>query len=291
MPQNSASTDHRITPQDIIALLLEEMEAGIAPSHYSNLVPSVFSVYLYADDLERLRPLERRMRDEAIRALAARIAELNKGNSSRLKLPLARERAPKKQYEAVGDWVVEFHENTDDDAAENALVVVSSFPRESDAGERAGTMTERVTRREPGGGTSTSSTATQRTANLDTRRATGILHANISFEDETGAHTFQMTRDSIKIGRGAIDRWVDLKLGSQKDISREHLMIRREASNGKFFIKDLSSLGTTVNGKRIPPSVEKVNGEDVDRNVEVPLPDKARIGLAGVMHLEFRAVR
>ena len=100
-----------------------------------------------------------------------------------------------------------------------------------------------------------------------------------------------MTRDAIKIGRGAIDRWVDLKLGSQKDISREHLLIRRDPASGKFFIKDLSSLGTTVNGKRIPASIEKVDGEDVDRNVEVPLPDKARIGLAGVLNLEFRAVR
>src|SRR5437763_12160842 len=103
MPQNSISAEHRITPEDIITLLLEEMEAGIAPSHYTNLVPSVFSVYLYADDLERLRPLERRMRDEAIRALTARIAELNKGASSRLKIPLTRERTPKKLYEAVGD--------------------------------------------------------------------------------------------------------------------------------------------------------------------------------------------
>ncbi|HCC56121.1 MAG TPA: hypothetical protein DEQ47_02445 [Solibacterales bacterium] len=283
------SAEHRITPEDIITLLLEEMEAGIAPSLYTNLVPSVFDIYLHADDLDRLRPLERRMRDEAIRALTARISELNKAGGTRLKLSLVRDRTPKKQYEALGEWVLEFHENTDDDAAENALVIVSNFPRESDTADRVGTLTERITRRDSGGAIST--TATQRTTNLDTRRATGILHANIAFEDETGAHTYQMTRDAIKIGRGAIDRWVDLKLGSQKDISREHLLIRRDAASGKFFIKDLSSLGTTVNGKRIPSSIEKVNGEDVDRNVEVPLPDKARIGLAGVLNLEFRAVR
>ena len=284
------SAEHRITPEDIITLLVEEMEAGIAPSVYTNLVPSVFDIYLNAGDLDRLRPLERRMREEAIRALSSRIAELNKAGGSRFSIPLARDRAPKKQYEALGEWVLEFRENTDDDAAENALVIVSNFPRESDAAERVGTLTERITRRDSGGGVSTT-TATQRSSNLDTRRASGILHANLTFEDETGAHTFQMTRDTIKIGRGAIDRWVDLKLGSQKDISREHLMIRRDPASGKFFIKDLSSLGTTVNGKRIPPSIEKVNGEDVDRNVEVPLPDKARIGLAGVLTLEFRAVR
>ena len=150
-------------------------------------------------------------------------------------------------------------------------------------------MTERVTKRTPEGATSTTETA--RTADIDTRRATGTLHAHITYEDQTGAHTYQMTGDTVKVGRGAIDRWVDLKLGSQKDISREHLQIRRDAESGKFFIKDLSTLGTTVNGKRIPGSIEKVNGEDVDRNIEIPLPDKARIGLAGVLNLEFRAVR
>lgn len=284
------SAEHRITPEDIITLLVEEMEAGMAPSVYTNLVPSVFDIYLHADDLDRLRPLERRMREEAARALSARIAELNRAGGSRLKLPLPRERSPRKQYEALSEWTLEFHENTDEDDAGNALVIVSNFPRENETADRVGTLTERVTRRDSGGSVSTT-TATQRSSNLDTRRAAGILHANITFEDETGAHTYQMTRDAVKIGRGAIDRWVDLKLGSQKDISREHLLIRRDPASGKFFIKDLSSLGTTVNGKRIPPSIEKVNGEDVDRNVEVPLPDKARIGLAGVLNLEFRAVR
>ncbi len=288
MSQDTKRGIVRITPEDIIALILDEMEAATAPSHYSNLVPNVFDVYLYADDLDRLKPLIGRVRDEAARALSTRIADLNKSGAG-LKIPLLKDRTPRKQYEALGDWVVEFHENTDDDAAENALIVVSSFPREADATERAGIMTERVTKRRPDGDTST--TETMRTADIDTHRATGVLYANITYEDHTGAHTYPMTRETVKIGRGAIDRWVDLKLGSQKDISREHLQIRRDAASGKFFIKDLSSLGTTINGKRIPQSIEKVNGEDVDRNVEIPLPDKARIGLAGVLNLEFRAVR
>jgi pSer/pThr/pTyr-binding forkhead associated (FHA) protein len=286
MSQDRTAGTVRITPEDIITLILDEMQAATAPSLYSNLVPNVFDIYMYADDLDRLRPLIGRIRDEATRALSSRITELNK---SGLKLPLLRDRTPRKQYEALGDWALEFHENTDDDAADNALVVVSSFPREAETTERAGTMTERVTKRRLDGNIST--IETMRTADLDTKRATGILCAQISYEDQTGAHTYLMTRDTVKVGRGAIDRWVDLKLGSQKDISREHLQIRRDPNSGKFFIKDLSSLGTTVNGKRIPGSIEKVNGEDVDRNIEIPLPDKARIGLAGVLNLEFRAVR
>src|SRR5690242_18479073 len=57
-----------VTPEEIIHLILDEMQAGMCPSFYSNLVPSTFHVYLLPEDLERLRPLEQRMRDEAIRA-------------------------------------------------------------------------------------------------------------------------------------------------------------------------------------------------------------------------------
>ncbi len=277
-----------ITPEDIIQLLLEEMEAGLCPSYYSNLVPSVFDVYLYIDDLERLRPLEQRMREEAMRALQEKLAHLNKAAEPRLKLPLAGSKQRSRRYEALGEWAVEFHENTDDDARDNPLVISSTFPGGALPDDRVGTLTERVTRRGADGQTTTTTTATQRSSTLDPSRASGIVHGTLEWEDETGSHSYQITKDLIKIGRGEADRWVDLKLGSKKDISREHLQIRRDATSGKFFIKDLSSLGTTVNGKRVPASIEQVSGEDVDKNIEVPLPDKARIGLAGVVVLQFR---
>ena len=98
-------------------------------------------------------------------------------------------------------------------------------------------------------------------------------------------------KDLIKIGRGGADRWVDLKLTAKKDVSREHLQLRRDPASGQIFIKDLSSLGTTVNGRRIPSSIERVNGEEADKNIEVQLPAKARIGLAGVVFLDFRAIK
>jgi len=276
-----------VTPEDIIGLLLEEMEAGMCPSYYSNLVPSVYDVYLYVEDRERLRPLETRMRDEAVRALQEKLSRLNRAAEPRLKLPLGVSKERGKRYEALGEWSVEFHENTDEDARDNPLVIHSTFPSAAMTDERAGTMTERVTKRAADGQTTTS--ATQRSGTLDPRRAAGIVYASLDWEDNTGAHTYQMTKELIKIGRGAADRWVDLKLSSKKDVSREHVQIRRDSASGKFFIKDLSTLGTTVNGKRIPASIEQVNGEDVDRNVEAALPDKAQIGLAGVVVLEFRA--
>jgi hypothetical protein len=62
-------------------------------------------------------------------------------------------------------------------------------------------------------------------------------------------------------------------------------------ATGKFFIKDLSTYGTTLDGKRIPPSIDRAGGEEVDKNIEVPLPGKAKIGLAGVIDLQFRAIK
>ena len=276
-----------VTPEEIIHLILEEMQAGMCPSFYSNLVPSTFHVYLLPEDLERLRPLEQRMRDESIRALGERLSRLNKAGESKLKIPLVPEKKGRKRYEALGEWSVEFHENTDDDAQETPLVIHSSFPFTSSSDDRIGTLTERVTKRRPDGQTST--TSTQRMGPVDSRRGAGIVYANIEYEDETGAHTYQMTKDQIKIGRGAIDRWVDLKLNVKKDVSREHVQIRRDGGSGRFFIKDLSTLGTTVNGKRLAASIAQIDGEDVDKNIESPLPNKARIGLAGVLFMEFRA--
>jgi len=274
-----------VTPEEIIHLILDEMEAGLCPSYYSNLVPSTFDIYLYIDDLERLRPLQPRIRDEAIRALGDKLSKLNK--SGGLKIPLVSDKKSRKRFEALGEWSVDFHENTDDDARDVPLIIHSSFPLTSGSDDRAGTLTERVTKRRTDGQTST--TATLRSGNIDTKRGAGIVYATLEYEDETGAHSYQMTKDQIKIGRGAADRWVDLKLSTKKDVSREHLQIRRDPGSGKFFIKDLSTLGTTVNGKRVPASIEQVNGEDVDRNIEAPLPNKARISLAGVAFLEFRA--
>lgn len=286
MPQEEVI---QVTPEEIIQLILEEMEAGTSPSFYSNLVPSVYDVYLHIDDLERLRPLEGRMREEAIRALDEKLAGLNKAGRSKLKIPLVAPKERRKTFETLGDWTVEFHENTEPDARETPLVIQSTFPITNAADDRAGTLTERVTRRRSDGQTTT--TATQRSGPVDTKRAAGIVLANLTYEDDAGEHTFQMVKDLIKIGRGSADHWVDLKLKTKKDVSREHVQIRRDPDSGKFFIKDLSSLGTTVNGKRVPPSIEQTDGEEVDRNLEVDLPNKARIGLAGILTVEFKAIK
>ncbi len=275
-----------VTPEEIVYLILEEMRAEVAPLFYTNLVRSVFHVYLAPSELERLRAVLPRVREEAVRALNEELAKMNQGARPKLRIPLLNEPRRRKPYEAMGEWSVEFHENTDDDAEENPLIVQSLFAVPAETEERAGTMTERITRRGADGRTATSIRPL-----ADTQRAAGEVRATLEYEDERGPQTYRMEKDQIKIGRGSVDRWVDLKLFTKKDVSREHLQIRRDPATGRFFVKDLSSLGTSVNGKRVAPSLEVVNGETVDCNIEAPLPEKARISLAGVLDLEFRAAR
>ncbi len=285
----------QVTPEEIIHVLLEEMEAGLCPSYYSNLVPSRYDVYLALDDLERLRPLESRIREEATRALSERLKRLN--HESKFRLPLVSGKKQSKRYETLGEWYIALHENIED-AEEHPLVVHSTFPASAAAADgRAGLLTERVSRRSLGLGTTDSvTTSTLRSGGADskrasateTNRATGTVYATVEYEDDTGVHQYPMMKEIFKIGRGGVDRWVDLRLNTKKDVSREHVQLRFDAASGKIFIKDLSSLGTTVNGKRIPASIVQINGEDVDKNIETPLPTKARIGLAGILFLEFR---
>ena len=113
--------------------------------------------------------------------------------------------------------------------------------------------------------------------------------AIIEYQDAGGRKTYRMTKDQIVVGRGGRDYWTDLKLETLPDVSREHFRLRRDPATGQFFLKDLSRLGTTINGEKAPSSIEFAEGEKRDRNVEAPVPAKARIGLAEVLFLDFRS--
>ena len=64
------------------------------------------------------------------------------------------------------------------------------------------------------------------------------------------------------------------------DVSREHARIRRDPNTGAFHLIDLSSFGTTLNGRHVPVGYEKVDGLKRENGAETALPDVARIGLA-----------
>jgi hypothetical protein len=279
-----------VTPAEIIELMLEEFQAEILEMRYSYVVRSVFHVYLTGKDMRRLGPVLERTKAEGMRALNEALASLNK---KKLRLPGFA--AQNKRYEAIGDgWTIEFHENTDDDADENPLIIQSEFaPPEKlsrDADDRIGTETVRITKRQASGLTTTT-TETIRSANLLNRTVNGTVYATFEYQDERGNQQFEMTKDRIKIGRGAADTWVDLRLHAKQDISREHVQVRLDTTTGKFFIKDLSTYGTMLDGKKLAPSIDRSGGMENDLNLETPLPPKAKISLAGVLTLQFRAAK
>jgi hypothetical protein len=111
----------------------------------------------------------------------------------------------------------------------------------------------------------------------------------LHFSDERGPQVFRMEKPSLVVGRGGPGYWVDVKVKTSFDVSREHVRLRHDAATGRFFLKDVSRLGTTLDGAPVPSSIEREGGTPRDLDVEVPLPPRAVIGLAGVLFLEFRA--
>ena len=162
-----------------------------------------------------------------------------------------------------------------------------------------GSMTKRIATRKLGGTQSTAqSYETRKTEAAPVAPAVisappaaeeGVF-AVIEYDDQGGHKTFRMTKNEIVVGRGGRDYWTDIKLDTLADVSREHFRLRRDTDSGKFFLKDLSRLGTTINGEAAPSSIDFSGGEKRDLQVEAPVPAQARIGLAGVVFLEFRSL-
>jgi hypothetical protein len=275
------------TARDVILEIVRNMREGLEPLHYSTLPPSVYHVYLQAEDLDRLRPILDRIEDEAKRALDEEMAALNRATLAE-KLKLARRNDPPVSAPA-GGWQIRFFENTDDDVEPGDIAIYSelALPAKPELG--GGSATKRISTRRIGGAAA-DATHRYEPAPAPTPPAApgGTVYATIDYEDNTGRQQFRVCKDQIAIGRGGRDYWTDLKLDSAPDVSREHVRLRRDPQSGRFFLKDLSRLGTTVNGEAAPCSVDFSGGGKRDLNLEVPLPPAARIGLAGVVFLDFR---
>ena len=98
--------------------------------------------------------------------------------------------------------------------------------------------------------------------------------ATLVYDDQSGRHSYDVTRDSIVIGRGSTTSPVDVKIESSVDVSREHARIRRDPASGQFFLIDLSTLGTTLNNRHVPRGYDEVDGVRRETGVETPLPDR-----------------
>ena len=282
------ATPTSATARDVILEIVRNMKEGLEPLHYSTLAPAVYHVYLHPDDMERLSAIVPRIVEEARRALDAEVEALN-GPSIVERLKLAKRAAPKVTA-PDGGWQIRILENTDDEVATGDILIYSELALPVKAELGAGSMTRRIATRKLGA-TQVTTTPPAEAPAVDVPAADDGAFAVIEYADNSGRKTFRMTKDEIVVGRGGRDYWTDIKLDTLPDVSREHFRLRRDAASGNFFLKDLSRLGTTIDGQAAPSSIDFTDGSKRDLNVEAPVPPQARIGLAGVVFLEFRSTQ
>ncbi len=264
MPQGNQSQT-RISGQTIIDQLIRNMELGRLEMGYSVLLPCLFSVYLHPDDYSRIIPVADLMRDDARRALNARMTEWNNKSLFR------RGGQPKEHKIALSDWWIEFFPDTEGAVPPGDVEIHSELNDTSQPGYRGAKTT--LIGREP----SVTSARVARDRE-NTRKLADRVFAEIRYQDDSGPQTFLVAQNEISVGRGGDDLWVDLALYTTDEVSREHLRLRRDAS-GAFTIVDKSRNGTWVNGKRLA------------RDREQSLPDRAEIGVADAVKLFFEARR
>ena len=273
--------EERATARDVILTVAENMRSSLEPLVTKTLAPSLYQVYLHAEDYERLRTIFGEIEGEAKELLDRELKRMNRGAAPLVGRILQKagrrkdgEEAPR-FVSAEGRWSIRFQEDPNGALAPGDVQVVSEFAQGPAGGYGAGNPTRRI---------STTRRLGQTVSQPAGDRATA--YARIAYKDDSGAKEFWMTKDEIVIGREAPDVWVDLRLDTSLDVSREHARLRREA-DGAFRIKDLSKLGTTVDGRPLPSSLESTGDAVRDLDRWVDLPDRARIGLAGIVFLDF----
>ena len=270
------------------------MRTNLEPLKYSTLAPSRFVVYLHPDEFARVERIVPVLQEQAGRALDEALQRLNHKPVFRKYWDRIGGTAPPVEN-AAAEWQIEILPDADGELAPGDILVHSELtlpPTDDELG--AGQRTRRITTVHGGDKTTRRSTLSPVEAQSTMASAgptSKAVLARLRYEDKGGPHTFDMGRDSITIGRGGIAYRADVKIDASVDVSREHARIRRDPASGRFFLIDLSTLGTTVNGHRVARGYDDVEGTKRENGTEVPLPDGARIGLADTVFLQFELAR
>jgi hypothetical protein len=304
----------RVTGRDIILGVLENMKESQEPLLYTTVSPGLYDVYLHPDDFERLEGILPTIADEAKLALDEAVDKLERGNAAEGK---------KKSWFARGKtaaantmrfpkpaegWAIAFHPNADDDVNPGDLVIESTLALPEKQSYSGGAKTRRIRTLRSDGQTKLVSTKLDsdsgaKTAASQAEQAgrptirpqprpenSDEAAAQFTWKDEAGTQTFLMKKHQIIAGRGGVDDYVDLKIEASTDISRQHFRVRWDKGTGAFFIKDISSYGTAVNGQKVRPGIAEVKGVKRELDIEDPLPNRATIVLADVLTIQFEAL-
>lgn len=280
---NPPGDERRRAARDVIAAVVDNMRRNLEPLKYSTLAPSRYLVYLHPAEYARLEGIIPILQEQTFRALGEELESLNRRSVLRRYASRMVGGQDPPVENAGREWQVEFFSDPDGDVAEGDILVDSELLLPAGPELGAGERTRRITTIRSGQHT----TARERTAGPAREVEPERAGARLVYEDQAGPHSYEIVKDSVTIGRGGITYPVDIKIASSVDVSREHARIRRDPASGRFFLIDLSSLGTTLNGRHVPRGYDEVDGSKRENNVETPLPDRARIGLADMVYLDF----
>jgi FHA domain len=283
-PTNSPTETPRRPARDLIEAVLENMRQNLEPLKYSILAPARYVVYLHPDELARLEGILPVLQEQTARALREELEKLN--------------RRPLRKYfdrmlgetplieNPAREWHVEFLADPDGEVQEGDILVCSdlALPEQPELG--AGQRTRRITTVHVGNKT----TRRDEVVTEPKAATSATTFARLKYQDDAGPHTFEIARDVTTVGRGGLAHRVDVRIEAPVDVSREHLRIRRDPQSGRFFVADVSTLGSTLNGQRLPKGYDEVDGHKKENGVEMPLPDRARLGLADAVYLDFELV-
>ena len=280
------STPPRRQPRDIIEAVVANMRRNLERLKYSTLAPSRYTVYLHPAEFERLETIVPVLCEQTIRALDEELRRINaRQPAPRWMRRMTGEPAPEVRNAAT-DWHVAFMADPDGELKQGDVLVDSELlvPARPDLG--VGEQTRRVAIVQSAHHARTIEHTIRSSASSPSR-----LLGRLEYDDDSGHHFYDVTTDCFTIGRGGIAHPVDVRIVSSTEVSREHARIRRDTASDRFFLIDLSTLGTTLNGRHVPKGFEDIDGTKRENGSETALPDEATIGLAGTIFLEFRKRR
>jgi hypothetical protein len=306
------------TGRRIVSELVREMQDRLYPLYYRTLAPSLYHVYVHPDDYRDIDGVAPLIVLDAQKALDGRIAQLNRrarwssflSNQGSIEAP-------------TGGWEIHIHADANGELTRGEIGIVSRLSMPAAPQYDGGTPTTRIVRTVVGTAVrqSVASVETQPPpmaapalppvvaappvavptlapigpvtpteqpagpAALASDVAPGF--ARLAYVDEQGPHIYAMTKDVVSIGRGGREHWVDVQLVTTPRVSREHCRIRRD-DRGRFFLHDLSTWGTTIDGKPVRPSAASPAAPAAD-TPEQELPQQARIQLADAVIIDFQA--
>lgn len=286
-PGKGVSDAPRRPARDLIEAVIENMRRNLEPLRYSILAPSRYLVYLHPAEYARLESVIPVLQDETVRALAEELDALNRRSIVRRYADRIKGRRQPSVERAAAEWHVEFLADPDGEVAEGAILIDSELRLPANPELSAGERTRRITTVHLGQRITTRQRPSEgATPALPAPR----IFARLTYDDDAGHHTIDIVKDSVTIGRGGVTYPVDIKVASSADVSREHARIRRDAPSGRFFLIDLSTLGTTLNGRHVPRGYDEVGGSKRENGMETPLSTGAHIGLADTVQLQFELI-